>query len=151
MWFKKSEIIKFLLKAGVYLCLIVFVYFYQINDVLHTYAENLTNIANSEKISENGIKPPFITLCIGPRAKQEVLDKYKMNKGALDEPNSSQKTILTKLNKTYEDFFMEATFKLNVDFKLYMIWWEYDDEGWKKLKKQLTSGDDNLQKVCERK
>ena len=149
MWFKKSEIIKFLLKAGIYLCLIVFVYFYQINDVLHTYAENLTNIANSEKISENGIKPPFITLCIGPRAKQEVLDKYKMNKGALDEPNSSQKTILTKLNKTYEDFFMEATFKLNVDFKLYMIWWEYDDEGWKKLKKQLTLGDANLQKVCE--
>ena len=116
------------------MCLIVFVYFYQINDVLHTYAENLTNIANSEMISENGIKPPFITLCIGPRAKQEVLDKYKMTKGALDEPNSSQKTILTKLNKTYEDFFMEATFKLNVDFKLYMIWWVYDDEGWKKLK-----------------
>ena len=131
------------------MCLIVFVYFYQINDVLHTYAENLTNIANSEMISENGIKPPFITLCIGPRAKQEVLDKYKMNNGALDEPNASQKTVLTKLNKSYEDFFMEATFKLNVDFKLYMIWWEYDDEGWKKLKKQLTLGDANLQKVCE--
>ena len=131
------------------MCLIVFVYFYQINDVLHTYAENLTNIANSEMISENGIKPPFITLCIGPRAKQEVLDKYKMNNGALDEPNASQKTVLTKLNKSYEDFFMEATFKLNEDFKLYMIWWEYDDEGWKKLKKQLTLGDANLQKVCE--
>ena len=137
------------MKAGIYMCLIVFVYFYQINDVLHTYAENLTNIANSEMISENGIKPPFITLCIGPRAKQEVLDKYKMNNGALDEPNASQKTVLTKLNKSYEDFFMEATFKLNVDFKLYMIWWEYDDEGWKKLKKQLTLGDANLQKVCE--
>ena len=137
------------MKAGIYMCLIVFVYFYQINDVLHTYAENLTNIANSEMISENGIKPPFITLCIGPRAKQEVLDKYKMNNGALDEPNASQKTVLTKLNKSYEDFFMEATFKLNEDFKLYMIWWEYDDEGWKKLKKQLTLGDANLQKVCE--
>ena len=149
MWFKKSEIIKFLLKAGIYLCLIVFVYFYQINDVLHTYAENLTNIANSEKISENGIKPPFITLCIGPRAKQEVLDKYKMNKGALDEPNSSQKTILTKLNKTYEDFFTEATFKLNVDFKLYMILWSYDDEGWKRNEKQLLEGDNNTLKVCE--
>ena len=147
MWFKTSEIIKFLLKAGIYMCLIVFVYFYQINDVLHTYAENLTNIANSEMISENGIKPPFITLCIGPRAKQEVLNKYNFSNSALNEPSSIERNTLIKLNKTLEDFFLEATFKLNVDFWLYMIWWEYNIDGWKRHEKRLSVGKDNTQRV----
>ena len=139
--------IKFLLKAGIYLCLIVFVYFYQIIDVLNKYEENLTNIAHSEKIMENGTKPPFMTLCIGPRAKQEVLDKYKMSLNALNEPNSSEKNTLAMLNKTFEEFFMEATFKLNEDFKLFMIWWDYGTEGWSKIQKQISLGDANTQKV----
>ena len=142
---------KFSLKAVLYLCLIVFVYFYQIIDVLNKYEENLTNIAHSEKIMENGTKPPFMTLCIGPRAKQEVLDKYKMSLNALNEPNSSEKTTLAMLNKTFEEFFVEATFKLNVDFWLHITWWTYDSEGWKQHKKQLSVGDYNTQKVCERK
>ena len=148
MWSKTSTIMKFLLKAGLYLCLIVFVYFYQIIDVLNKYEENLTNIAHSEKIMENGTKPPFMTLCIGPRAKQEVLDKYKMSLNALNEPNSSEKTTLSMLNKTFEEFFVEATFKLNVDFRFYMIWWDYGSEGWKWNKKQLSLGNMNTQKVC---
>ena len=151
MWFKISFITKFLLKAAIYLSLIVIVYFYQIIEVVNKYKENLTNIAHSEKIMENGIKPPFMTLCIGPRAKQEVFDKYKISKAALNEPNSIERNILTTLNKTLEKFFMEATFKLNTDFKLYMIWWTYDSEGWKDHKKQLSVGDVNTQKVCERK
>ena len=88
MWFKTSFIINFLLKAAIYLCLVAIVYFYQIIDVLNIYNENLTNIAISEKIMENGIKPPFLTLCIGPRAKQEVLDNYNLNTAALNEPDS---------------------------------------------------------------
>ena len=116
--FKTSSIIKFLLKAAIYLGLIAIVYFYQIIEVQNKYAEKLTNIANSEKIMENGIKPPFMTLCISPKAKQEVLDKYNMDKAALNEPNPTQKNTLVKLNKTLEDFFLEATFKLNVDFWL---------------------------------
>ena len=147
MWFKTVFIIKFLLKAGIYLCLIALVYFYDIIEVLNKYEENLTNIANSEMILDNGIKPPFMTLCIGPRAKQEVLDKYDMSKNALNEPNSTQKNIFVGLNKTLEDFFMEATFKLNIDFRLYMIWWEYDSEGWKDHKLKLSVKDNNSQKV----
>ena len=72
MQFKTSTIIKFLLKAGLYLSLIVIVYFYQIIEVLNKYEENLTNIAHSEQIMENGIKPPFLTLCLGPIEKTEV-------------------------------------------------------------------------------
>ena len=97
----------------------------------------------------NGIKPPFLTLCIGPRAKQEVLNKYNLNSAALNELDSFQQNILAKFNKTLEEFFIEATFKLNLDFKLYMILWVYDDEGWKRNEKQLLEGDDNTLKVCE--
>ena len=149
MWSKKSTITKFLLKAGLYICLIVIVYFYQIIEVLNKYDANLSNIAHSEDIMGNGIKPPFITLCFGPRAKQEVLDKYDMSKNALNEPNSTQKNIFVGLNKTLEDFFMEATFKLNIDFRLYMIWWEYDSEGWKDHKVKLSVEDNNTQKVLK--
>lgn len=151
MLFKTSSIIKFLLKAVMYSGLVAIIYFYQIIEVQNKYAEKLTNIANSEKIKENGIKPPIMTLCISPKAKQEVLDKYNMDKAVLNEPNPTQKNTLVKLNKTLEDFFLEATFKLNVDFWLHMIWWEYNVEGWKEVKKKLTVGDINTQKVCKRK
>ena len=151
MWFKTSFIIKFLLKAAIYLGLIAVVYFYQIIEVQNKYAEKLTNIANSEKVMENGIKPPFMTLCIGPLAKQEVLNKYNLNKAALNEPNSSQKNILNTLNKTLEEFFIEATYKLDKDFKLYIIWWYYGSEGWERLKKQISLGDLNTQKVRKNK
>ena len=147
MWFKISFIIKFLLKAAIYLGLIAVVYFYQIIEVQNKYAKKLTNIAMSEKLMKDGIKPPFMTLCFGPLAKQEVLDKYNLNKAALNEPNSAQKKILNTLNKTLEKFFMEATYKLDKDFKLYMIWWYYGSEGWERLKKQISLGDVNKQKV----
>ena len=147
MWFKTSFLIQFLLKAGIYLCLIAIVYFYQIIEVIEKYEENLTNIAISEEIMENGIKPPFMTLCLSPHAKQEILDKFSLTVVALNEPDAIQRKILVKLNKTIEDFFIEATFKLNLDFRVYMIWWVYGDEGWYAFKKQLFVGDQNFQKV----
>ena len=61
MRIKTSSVIKFLLKALIYLGLIAVVYFYQIIDIQKKYAEKLTNIANSDDIIENGIKPPFMT------------------------------------------------------------------------------------------
>jgi hypothetical protein len=151
MWLKTSTIIKLLLKAAIYLCLITIVYFYQILEVVDKYKENLTNIAISEEKMEKGIKPPFMTLCIGPRAKEEVFDKYNLDKAALNEPNYNQKKILATLNKTIEEFFMEATFKLNEDFRLFMIWWDYGTEGWNRIQKQIFIGDTNTQKVCKRK
>ena len=151
MWLKTSTIIKLLLKAAIYLCLITIVYFYQILEVVDKYKENLTNIAISEEKMEKGIKPPFMTLCIGPRAKQEVFNKYNLDKVALNEPNYNQKKILAALNKTIEEFFMEATFKLNEDFRLFMIWWDYGTEGWNRTQKQIYLGDANTQKVRKRK
>ena len=147
MWFKTSFLIQFLLKAGIYLCLIVIIYFYQIIEVIEKYKENLTNIAISEEIMENGIKPPFMTMCLSPHAKQEILDKFGLKVSALSDQNANQVKALAKLNKTLEDFFIEATFKLNLDFRVYMIWWVYDDEGWYASKKQLFVGNQNFQKV----
>ena len=98
MRIKTSSVIKFLLKAVIYLGLIAVVYFYQIIDIQKKYAEKLTNIANSDDIMENGIKPPFMTSCVGPQAKQEVLDKYNMDKMALNEPNPTQKKEMRKKN-----------------------------------------------------
>ena len=151
MWFKTSASIKFLLKTAIYLCLIVIVYFYQILEVVNKYKEKLTNIAISDEKMEHGIKPPFMTLCSGPRAKQDVFDKYKMSRATLNEPNSTQQIELKKLNKTLENLFMEATFKLNEDFRLFIIWWDYGSEGWKRLEKKILLGNDNTQKVCKRK
>ena len=147
MWFKKPFIIKFLLKAAIYLGLIAVVYFYQIIEVQNKYAKKLTNIAMSENLMKDENKPPLSTLCFGPLEKQDIFDKYNLNKAALNEPNSAQKKILNKLNKTLEKFFMEATYKLDKDFKLYMIWWYYGPEGWERLKKQISLGDLNTQKV----
>ena len=150
MWFKTSSTTKiFLLKAAIYLCLIVIVYFYQILEVVNKYKEKLTNIAISDEKMDHGIKPPFLTLCSGPRAKQDVFDKYKMSRATLSEPNSTQKIELKRLNKTLENLFMEATFKLNEDFRLFIIWWDYGSQGWKRLQKQILLGDANTQKVCK--
>ena len=66
-------------------------------------------------------------------------------------PNYNQKKILATLNKTIEEFFMEATFKLNEDFRLFMIWWDYGTEGWNRTQKQIYLGDANTQKVRKRK
>jgi hypothetical protein len=151
MWFKTSTSVKFMMKAAIYLCLIVIVYFYQILEVVNKFNEKLTNIAISDEKMEHGIKPPFMTLCSGPRAKQDVFDKYKMSRATLNEPNSTQKNELKRLNKTLENLFMEATFKLDEDFRLFIIWWDYGSEGWQRLQKQILLGNDNTQKVCKRK
>ena len=75
------------------------------------------------------------------------MEKFGLKVSALSDQDANDKKTLAKLNKTLEDFFMEATFELNVDFRLHMIWWIYGDEGWYWLKKQLFVGRKNFQMV----
>ena len=70
-----------------------------------------------------------------------------MTVSALNEPNAAERNTLSKLEKTIEDLFMESTFKLNIDFKIIMIWWDYNDEGWQTFNTTLSVGDQNFQKV----
>ena len=137
-----------MLKSVIFLCLTVFFYFNSLTEVLQKYADGYTNIATSHETLENGLNPPFITFCMSPRAKMSILEKYNMSNAALNEPNAIERNMLTKLNKTIEELFLEATYQLNVDFHLYMIWWAYNQvEGWKQYKMKLLVGNQNYIKV----
>ena len=130
-----------MLKSVIFMCLIFFFYFNNLTEVLQEYADGYTNVAISHEITQNGVKPPIMTLCITPRAKISILDKYNMSFAALNEPNAIEKKTLAKLNKTIEELFVEVTFKLNVDFQLTMVWWAYQlPEGWKQYKRKLFLG-----------
>ena len=136
----------FLFKSVIFLSLTAYVYIHNFTEVLEKYEEGYTNIATSHETLDNGMKPPFITICFTPWAKQSILDKYNMTTAALNEPNPKQKNTLTKLNKTIEDLFMETTFKLNADFTLHMNWWIYEEQGWHPHKHKLDLND-NVFKV----
>ena len=62
----------------------------------------------------------------------------------LDEPSLSEQRILKALNLTVQDFYREATFKLNRDFKLYMSKNEYGLGGDKIFKIELDEGKSNV-------
>ena len=136
---------RFWIKSIIFLSLTAFVYFTNFTEVLRKYEEGYTNIATSHEIMGNGMKPPFITICMLPRAKQSILDKYNVTIATLNEPNTNDKNTLTKLNKTVKDLFMEATFRLNIDFKLHMIWWTYDENGWIYHKHALVNNENIIQ------
>ena len=148
MFLRTSTIVKLTLKSLIYFSLATVFYIYNLTEVLHKYEEGNTNIANSEEKIETGIKPPFMTLCSGPRAKQSILDKYNVTVATLNEPNPHDIKMLNKWNKTVEELFIESTFKLNVEFQLHMTWWLYNNNGWVKHNCRLLEGNKNVQKVC---
>ena len=83
------------------------------------------------------VKLPVMTLCMGPKAKSSVLTKYNMSKSALDEPNKKEKKTLLNLNKTIKDLFLEATYKLDIDFSLNITFNYYGIEGKISLQKEF--------------
>ena len=60
-----------------------------------------------------------------------------MSKNALDEPNINEKKILLSLNKTIKDLFLEATYKLDIDFSLNVTFNYYGSEGKISLQKEF--------------
>ena len=86
------------------------------------------------------VKLPLMTLCMGPKAKASVLQKYNLSNRALDEPNLQEKETLRNLNKTINDIFLEATYQLDVDFILNVTFNYYSKEGEIYLKKELHLG-----------
>ena len=77
----------------------------------------------------------------GPIAKESVLKKYNMSAEALNEPSLGEQRILRNLNKTIQDFYREATFELNRDFKLYISYDGYDENGSKIYQTELKLGE----------
>ena len=86
------------------------------------------------------VKLPVMSLCMGPKAKSSVLKKYNMSKNALDEPNINEKETLLSLNKTIKELFLEATYKLDVDFSLNTTFNFYGSEGKISLQKEFHLG-----------
>ena len=118
---------------------VIFCIFY-FTDVVRKFADRDTTLVLSQEIIEGkGVESPFITFCMQPTAKWAILDKYKLSSGVLNEPNQNDKEILVSLNKTIETLFREATFKINVDFDLYIRLWYYED-GWKYYKGKMQEG-----------
>ena len=83
---------------------------------------------------------PVMSLCMGPKAKSSVLTKYNMSKSVLDEPNIKEEKMLQSLNKTIKDLFLEATYKLDVDFSLNVTFDYYGIEGKISLRKEFHLG-----------
>ena len=144
---KTSYII--LLKTMIFICLTVIFCIFYFNDVVRKFADRDTTLVVSQEIIEGKeVESLFITFCMQPRAKMAILDKYKLSSGVLNEPNQNDKEILVSLNKTIETLFRETTFKISLDFELYINLWYYEyDNGWKKYEGKMREGSNNYIKV----
>ena len=145
----KGSSILLILKSLIFIFLGALFYIFYFTDVVKKFAERDTTLVHSqETIEENERNPPFITFCMTPRAKNSILDGYKLSRGVLNEPNSNDKKILISLNKTVETLFREAIFKLNRDFYMSINLWFYEDElGWHNYTGKMIDGSDNYIEV----
>ena len=141
--------ILWILKSLIFISLAAIFYIFYFTEVVNKFTERDTTLIHSqETIGENESNPPFITFCMTPRAKNSIIEGYKLSRGVLNEPNSNDKKILISLNKTVEALFREATFKLNRDFYLTIKLWFYEDEfGWRYYKGKMTEGSNNYIQV----
>ena len=145
----KASYILLVLKSLIFISLAAIFYIFYFTEVVNKFAERDTTLINSqETIEENEMNPPFITFCMTPRAKSSILDRYKLSRGVVNEPNSNDKKVLISLNKTIDALFREVTFKLNRDFYLYISLWYYEDEfGWQNYQGKMKEGSDNYIEV----
>ena len=141
----KGSHILMILKSLIFISLAAVFFIFYFTDIVNKFARrDTTLIYTQETIEENERSPPFITFCMTPRAKNSIIDGYKLSRGVLNEPNSNDKQILISLNKTVEALFREATFKLNRDFDLSINLWFYEDEfGWQNYMVKMKEGTDN--------
>ena len=146
---KDSSSILLILKSLIFISLAAIFYIFYFTDVVNKFAERDTTLVHSqETIEENERNLSFVTFCMTPRAKNSILDGYKLSRGFLDEPSSNDQRILKSLNKTIEALFRKVTFKLDRDFYLYINLWFYEDEfGWHNYEAKMKEGSDNYIEV----
>ena len=141
----KPSYILLLLKTLIFICLAVTLCIFYYTDVVHKFTERDTYLVLSQKtIEENESEPPFITFCMQPITKKIILEDYNLSAGVLNEPYKNDIEILVNLNKTIETLFRETTFKISLDFELYINLWYYEnDNGWKKYEGKMREGSNN--------
>ena len=146
MSFKTSQAL-FFVKSALFIALSAIFYIFYLTEIIKKYADGYTYFLTYQKTMET-ITPPFLTLCPAPRAKLSILEKYNMSFGSLNEINKKEIETLASLNKTVEDLFRETTFKLNVDFYIFVVFWYYESHnGWIQYRNKLSEGTDNFLKV----
>ena len=145
----KSYLLQLILKSMIFIFFATLFYIFYFTDVVNKFAEKDTTLTYSqETVEENEIKFPFITFCTNPKAKNSILEEYKLSPGVLNEPNSNETKILMSLNKTIEALFREVTFKLNRDFYFSINLWFYEDEfGWTSYTGKMAEGNNNYIEV----
>ena len=146
----KASHISLILKSMVFIALATVFFIFYFTDVVNKFAKKDTTLINSqETIEENERTSPFITFCMAPKAKKSIIDRYKLSRGVVNEPNSNDIKVLINLNKTIDTLFREVTYELNRDFHLLINLWFYDNEfGWTNYTSKMKVGSDNFIEVC---
>ena len=122
---------KIKLRLLLFLSLSVIFYVYYFTEVVTKYANGYTNVVVSNEEITDEIKTPIFTVCTTPHFNIAILNKYNFTASALTEPSEREENTLYDFNKTFVEFFREATFLLNNDFYMYLTIWTYGQNGWK--------------------
>ena len=141
------RLVKLLLQVSLFLSLFMIFFFCYCTEVIQKFANDYTNVVISQENLLEGAKPPFLTICVNPAAKDHILEKYNFSALALNGPNFHERKILMDLDKTVEDFFREATYKLDHDFEVYLSLWTYTNNGWEYNKEKINERDSNFIQV----
>ena len=141
------RVLKLIMQLVLFASLFMVFYFYYFTEIIQKFANDYTNVVVSHETHLDGGKPPILTICMNPGAKEEILKKYNISASALNEPTFNERKILNDLNKTIEDVFREATYKLNQDFLVYLSLWLYTENGWESRKGKLVESNSNFIKV----
>ena len=141
-----------LFKSLAFVSLSSLFYFLYFSEIAQKYRDGYTNLILYQETLDDGIDPPVLTMCMTPRTKNLILEKYKLSTAVLNEPNIEEKKILSSLNKTVEALFREVTYKLNKDFHLLIKLWFYEEErGWRGYEEKMLEGNENYIKVINKK
>ena len=145
----KAYLLQLILKSMIFIFFATLFYIFYFTDVVNKFAKKDTTLINSqETIKENERTSPFITFCMAPKAKKSLIDRYKLSRGVVNEPNSNDKKVLISLNKTIDALFREVTYVLNRDFHLLLNLWFYDNEfGWTNYTSKMKEGSENFIEV----
>ena len=141
------RLIKLLLQVALFVSLFMIFFFCYCTEVIQKFANDYTNVVISQENLLEGAKPPFLTVCVNPAAKDHILEKYNFSAMVLNEPNFHERKILSDLNKTIEAVFREATYKLDQDFQLFITLWVYNNSGWDYKKQRMNESDSNFIQV----
>ena len=95
--FCKIYHILIIFKLVAFISLSTLFYFLYFTEIAQKYRDGYTNVIVSQETLDDGIDPPFLTICMAPRTKNLILNNYKLSNGVLNEPNIDEIKFLSSL------------------------------------------------------